>query len=359
MGKAERATALTQRRRAVKVISDIRRTRRMLAKHPFDANTLNAINGSNGAIEGLVGRSIVFGALTEDERVALKHDINAALDDNENRAFDLLRSATIAYFEDIQKIVDSKMVSCSEEQLKYLSFKKEAALEAFNTAQMPKGSLDIERTISSLEHIEVMAEELEETVPDVDHDLEVTDPEYEEEKHDVPDELPTEDDDDDDDDDYIEEVELPDDDEDDDEDDDDDNDEDDDDDDDCGCKCSADVSWVKRHNRYVKAMASFMNNEEASLEALGFTAEKSTSVVEKYMQVMPKYISAIAKLVDTVNPTTCTNDDLLKGSTKCYKRIDRIVSLIEKFEPVRAALNETCEHVIGTASSMLVAQTTK
>ena len=336
MGKAERAAALTLRRKAAKVISNIRRVRRMLAKHPFDAKTFNAINGLDGSLEKLVGRTIIFDGLTESEKLTLRHDINAGLDHFEDDAFAHLREATVAYFKDIEQAMAVKQIACSEEQLKYLSFKKEAALEAFNAIQLQKGSLDIERTLSSLEQLRVIAEEVEKVVPDIDHDLE--EPEYTEENHDTPDELPTEPDDDDD---EIEDVELPDDDEDDDDDE------------------PSITAWVKPHQQYAAAMSAFMSNESSSMEALGFTAEKSVDIVKQYMDAMPKYIAAVNRFKDLVDPEACTNDDLLKGSTKCYKNMDRIVSLIEKFVPICAALTETCEQIIGASDTMLAAQTTK
>lgn len=344
MSKSVREVALKKRFDAIKVVNNIRRVKRWLAKHPFDAKTFNAINGRNCSIDALVGHTVVFEALTEGEVTQLRKDINKALTANEDLALTALREATVEYFASVEGIVGATVAQCTPDQMKYLGFKKDAALEAFASTQLPKGALDVERTTSALEQLAVIAEEIEESVPEVDRDLDIEEPTYEDEKHDNPDELPQEDDEDDDDDDDIE---IP-------EDDDDDATDDDDDEDEFSV-----YAWTKPHFQYVSAMQkSFLNNDPASLEVFGFTSDKAVDLIGKYQAVMPAYVGAIKKFVGLVEPETCTVESLLKGSIKCYKRIDRIVALIERFEPIRKALTETCATMIGASADMYKAQAT-
>ena len=345
MSKSVREVALKKRFDAIKVVNNIRRVKRWLAKHPFDAKTFNAINGRNCSIDALVGHTVVFEALTEGEVTQLRKDINKALTANEDLALTALREATVEYFASIEGIVGATVAQCTPDQMKYLGFKKDAALEAFASTQLPKGALDVERTTSALEQLAVIAEEIEESVPEVDRDLDIEEPTYEDEKHDNPDELPQEDDEDDDDDD--EDIEIP-------EDDDDDATDDDDDEDEFSV-----YAWTKPHFQYVSAMQkSFLNNDPASLEVFGFTSDKAVDLIGKYQAVMPAYVGAIKKFVGLVEPETCTVESLLKGSIKCYKRIDRIVALIERFEPIRKALTETCAAMIDASADMYKAQAT-
>ena len=342
MSKSVREVALKKRFDAIKVVNNIRRVKRWLAKHPFDAKTFNAINGRNCSIDALVGHTVVFEALTEGEVTQLRKDINKALTANEDLALTALREATVEYFASVEGIVGATVAQCTPDQMKYLGFKKDAALEAFASTQLPKGALDVERTTSALEQLAVIAEEIEESVPEVEHDLDIEEPTYEDEKHDNPDELPQEDDEDDDDD---EDIEIP-------EDDDDDATDDDED------EFSV-YAWTKPHFQYVSAMQkSFLNNDPASLEVFGFTSDKAVDLIGKYQAVMPAYVGAIKKFVGLVEPETCTVESLLKGSIKCYKRIDRIVALIERFEPIRKALTETCATMIGASADMYKAQAT-
>ena len=344
MSKSVREVALKKRFDAIKVVNNIRRVKRWLAKHPFDAKTFNAINGRNCSIDALVGHTVVFEALTEGEVTQLRKDINKALTANEDLALTALREATVEYFASVEGIVGATVAQCTPDQMKYLGFKKDAALEAFASTQLPKGALDVERTTSALEQLAVIAEEIEESVPEVERDLDIEEPTYEDEKHDNPDELPQEDDEDDDDD---EDIEIP-------EDDDDDATDDDDDEDEFSV-----YAWTKPHFQYVSAMQkSFLNNDPASLEVFGFTSDKAVDLIGKYQAVMPAYVGAIKKFVGLVEPETCTVESLLKGSIKCYKRIDRIVALIERFEPIRKALTETCATMIGASADMYKAQAT-
>ena len=346
MSKSVREVALNKRFDAVKVVNNIRRVKRWLAKHPFDAKTFNAINGRNCSIDALVGRTVVFDALTDGEVTQLRKDINKALTANEDLALTALREATVEYFASVEGIVGATVAQCTPDQMKYLGFKKDVALEAFASTQLPKGALDVERTTSALEQLAVIAEEIEESVPEVERDLDIEEPTYEDEKHDNPDELPQEDDEED----EPEDIEIP-------EDDDDDaTDEDDDEDDEDEFSVYA---WTKPHFQYVSAMQkSFLNNDPASLEVFGFTSDKAVNLIGKYQAVMPAYVGAIKKFVGLVEPETCTVESLLKGSIKCYKRIDRIVALIERFEPIRKALTETCAAMIGASADMYKAQAT-
>lgn len=380
MTKQERTALLTKRFQAIAVIKDIRRTRKILAANEFNAETFNAINGINRSIESLLDRTISFEALLDHQVEALRHDINVALDASENEAVDLLRTSTVEYFKGVAAVANATPVACTERNFNHLSIDKVAAVEAFAAAAIVEGALDIERASSAIENLLAISEELNETIPD----LEV---EYNEEDHDFPAELPKEeeeqdeddfevqlpeddediddeedDDEDEDDDDDKDDDDDDKDDEDDDEDDDDedeDDDEDDDDDEEDDFSIYASTKWTLSHFRYLKAMTKFMNNSATSMEALGFTSVNAVATLRKYGEVMQKYKESIQKFIDIVEPETCTVDHLLHGSAKCFRRIDKIVSLIEQFEPVRAALDKSCQCMVDASKEVYVKAYTK
>ena len=370
MSKAERAAALTQRRNAVAIIKNLRFTRRFLASHPFDEATFSYIDGKDRGIENLVGHEVVFAALGEDEKLALRREIVAKLNESEKMAFSVLRASTESYFKDLVDIINKDIKKVDPKAAVYFDSKKQAVLEAFEQTITPAASFDCERAMSALEKLDLIAEEIETTVPDIEHELD--EDEVKEEEHDHEDgsygdqtgeTIPPapeedEDDDDDDDDDLDEDVKLPEDDEDADEDvvepaepDDGSIDADD------KMSVTAKTHWVAQFHSYIDSAKNFVAKEDFQLGHVGFTAEKAKYILDKYAATMEHYKAALEKLYAVVDPATCTADSLLRGKVSTYKRIDKIVALADRMEEVRASLDKSLESLLTASRNMMLAAT--
>lgn len=367
MSKAERAAALTQRRNAVAIIKNLRFTRRFLASHPFDEATFSYIDGKDRGIENLVGHDVVFATLDDNEKLALRREIISKLNESEKMAFSVLRASTESYFKDLADIINKDIKKVDPKALTYFNSKKKAVLEAFEQTITPAASFDCERAMSALEKLDLIAEEIETTVPDIEHELD--EDELEEEEHDHEDgsygdqngetipPAPEEDEDDDDDDDLSEDVELPEDDEDADEivieEQEDDNSIDADD----KMSVTAKTHWVAAFHNYIDSAKNFVAKEDFQLGHVGFTAEKASYILNKYTATMEHYKAALEKLYAVVDPATCTADSLLRGKVKTYKRIDKIVALAYRMEEVRASLDKSLESLLTASRNMMLAAT--
>jgi len=369
MGIKERTAALNKRRQAVAVIKNIRKTRRLLAKHPLDEKLFDIINGAEDGIRELIGRKIVFGFLTDSERLSLKIEILKGLSSAENYACDTLRAATVDFFKDLKDASEVNTVAIDQKNITDLMGTKPRAIETFLDAEAMTGMFDYERSMSAIEHIELIAEEVEENTPDVEHELDETidgeeqeeeeQDEYEEEQHteeanrtgeepadppNDPDPLepaPEED--------PALPIEL---------DEDDDGDEEDDDYDpdsaDGDCPTTANVKWVRAEESYLESAMLFVSTEGYSLSDNGFTATRGQEVLSKYTAAMNHYKAALRKLYDVIDPECATIDRLLYGSVNTYKRLNRIMVITEKFGEVRDALNKSCESLIAASKKVLV-----
>ena len=346
MSRKDRAAALTQRRDAVAVIKAVRKTRRLLAKHPFTAKTFDAINGKERGLEQLVGRDILFDCLSEPERLQLRHDINMKLDQSEAQAFEVLRASTEKFLADL-RFLNANLV-IDPKASKNILGKKQSSIEAFNAFEMKEGALDCERAMSTLEHLEALTADVEETIPGFEHDLEKEESEeYDEEKHKDDDELledgPDGSEEDDDDEDDDEDIDLGDDDDEDEGDDDDEVDED-------GEKTTTtDLTFICDEQNFAIAARKFTLPTIVCTEGAGYTQVKSAVILDKYQAVMEKYATSLNKLADTFASVECTNEDLLKGSVKLYRKLDRVVALVHKFEPIRLALTKSCEGLLDAS----------
>lgn len=376
MGTKERSAALNSRRQAVAIIKNIRRTRRLLAKHPFDTKTFDVINGKEKGIEDLVGRRIVFDLLTDEEKLNLHRDILAKMNDVETQAFNLLRSSTIDFFKDLKTAIDNAGTVITDKNVNDTTLdRKGSAVEAFIESPSCIGCLDYERSLSALEHIDHISAEVDQTVPDMEHELdesseddeteiEEDDDAYFEENHDEisvavgdePADLPNDPD-------PTEEVpeedpsipvELPDDETEDDElrpepaedpetEDD---------------EVVADITWIRAEESYLESANQFIVSEEGmTMGEIGFNHYQGTEVLAKYNASIKNYRESLKKLYDTVNPEECTLESLLAGSTKTYKRFNRIMTLVDKFEKLRTSLDKSCECLVEASKKMLVAAT--
>lgn len=353
MAKAERMAALKKRRQAIAIIKNIRRTRRVLTANEFDAKTFDALNGRDNGIEALVGHSVMFGSLDETERLALRREINAKLFESEQMAFGVLREASVEFFSELQKIIDrADEVGITDKTITHLSSSKKKAVEAFESFKIAEGGLDCERCIAMLEHLEVIAEAIDESIPEIEHDLE--EDEYTEEQHTHEDtDLPDEDDDE-----SVEE-------EDDDDDEDDDEDEEEFSDDDEGdengegapAEPTTNVNWTESEEEFRESASKFALPVAATTVEAGFDAKKASEIIAKYPGAMKKYVNALQHFRDAVAADTCTSESLLRGNKKFYKRINKVVGYVEKLEDLRTALNKSCKGLVDAAHEMMLIDT--
>lgn len=360
--RKERSAFLTKRRDAIKVIRNIRSTRRLLAKHPFNDETFKAINGPERGIEQLLGRDIVFSLLNESEKLKLRHDINMTLNKEEDSAFEVLREATDRFLSELR--TREGILDVVSKHAQDILSKKQAAVEAFNAFEMPSGALDCERAISTLEHLEIIAEETEEAIPGFEHELDKEDnEEYTEEQHEDADELPEDgpdgsDDDETSEDDSDDDIDLG---------EDDDAYEGDDDNDDVGDNGApipeedkdtpVDLSFVADQQNFAALAPKFILPVDVCTEGAGYTQEKAAIVLSKYQDVMNKYYGSMRKLADVFADVNCTNDQLLRGKVRLYRKLDAIINLADKFEPLTRALMKSCEG-LENASGIVLKKTT-
>ena len=379
MGKKERAAALTQRRNAKAIIKNLRFTRRFLASHPFDEATFEYINGKDRGIEALVGHNILFKLLGDTEKLALHKEILAKLDESEKTAFDQLRSSTVAYFKDLADLIAKAPKKVTPKDLTYFDSNKEAVVEAFNATIVPADGLDCERSMSALEKLDIIAKDIEETTPDIEHEFDEDEVKEEEHDHDdgsygdqTGDDIPPAEDDDDDDqydegngseDAIDDEITLP--------------------DEDQNVDepepqppaeppapaptepapeepvppVTAKVSWVDEFNHYIDIAKNFVAKEDFALNLVGFTPKKASYILSKYNTTMTRYKAALEKLYAVVDPVTCTADSLLRGKIKTFKRIDKIISLAVKFEEIQTPLDKSLESLLTASRNMMRAAT--
>lgn len=161
MSKADRDMSLKTRLDAIEVVRNIRKARKLLTSSKFDDKLFDQIQGDDNGVDRLVGRSVMFGALSDTEKLALRREINAKLFESEQTAFGALREATLEYMTDLNKTIDGiKLDPTDEKVIMDLSSTKRKALEAFEGAKLSAGTLDAERNLSALEHIEAIAERI-------------------------------------------------------------------------------------------------------------------------------------------------------------------------------------------------------
>jgi len=350
MGKAERAAALTTRRNCIAIIKNLRYTRNYLAKHAFDERAFKHLNGSDRGIENLVGKNITFSLLSDDDRLALHREICSKLNETEIATFEVLRKSVVDYFKDLEAVISNAGYQVPREIEANLASTKEAAIESFNKTMNAIDAFDCERTVSTLEKLSAISNEVEETVPDIEHELDVdeTEDENEDDDHSHDDgsygdlngdevepapepEEPLD-----------EPVELPDDDE----------DEPVADDDDDDFDIYAKTGWTKDYHRFIKAAMTFVTKEDYELKFSGFTVAKAKDILTRHDDECKHYREVLGRVIRAFDPKTCPADHLLRGSTDLMKRIDRIVSLAVKMEDVRKAMDKSCERLVVASKNM-------
>ena len=359
MGAKDRTIALNSRRQAVAIIKSIRHARRMLARRPFDEKTFNLINGMDRGIEALLGKPIAFGLLDEPEVLQLKRDINAKLNESEAEAFKTLRDSTVAFFADLKKAITRVGAKITDKNISDVTLdRKPKALEAFLTTPVAIGGLDYERSMSAIEHMVKVAAEVDETVPEVQHEIDddemdTEEDEYTEEQHEEeanrvgeeveppnePDPLEEEPEDD-----PSLPIELPDDDSEDEELSDDDE----------GEEVVADITWIRGEESYLNSASNFVVANEGYTVAEGeFTPDKAKAVMASYADGVKRYRDALEHLYNVVNPEECTLESLINGKTITYRRLNRIMTLVDRFENLRTALDTSCECLVAASENML------
>lgn len=358
MTKSERSSDLKGRLQAIAIIKNIRRVKRILAEKPFTDKLYNKLNGSEGGMDALVGRTVLFGSLNENDRLELRREINSKLDAAEREAIESLRAHTNSYLSGVQAIIDkASAVDVTDKTLTDISSTRETAVEAFNNFTIEAGGLDCERCMSTLEHLDMIAESIDESAAEIETELQKEEDESDDEdkdKHDEFDEdhIDEEDEDEDDEDDHIPDDPL--------EEDDDDDDEDD---DDGECHCDdddepvTDVSWVKAEESFRDSAKLFMTSENTTSKSAGFSTENAKEVLAAYHKVNAHYIKSLKNLIDTVAAPEATVDQLLRGGLATYRRIDKIVDCVESLEFLRDALDKSCGNLVAASKKMLVEST--
>ena len=89
-----------KRKDALRVIRDIRRTQKKLAATTLDAESFEQLNGSTHAVEELLGKTIMFSVLNEQEVLDLRRELNDALAKELDTAVDQLKASTEAMIAD-------------------------------------------------------------------------------------------------------------------------------------------------------------------------------------------------------------------------------------------------------------------
>lgn len=356
MTKSERSSDLKGRLQAIAIIKNIRRVKRILAEKPFTDKLYNKLNGSEGGMDALVGRTVLFGSLNENDRLELRREINNKLDAAEREAIESLRAHTNSYLSGVQAIIDkASAIDVTDKTLTDISSTRETAVEAFNNFTIEAGGLDCERCMSTLEHLDMIAESIDESAAEIETELQKEEDESDDEdkdKHDEFDEdhIDEEDEDEDDEDDHIPDDPLE-------------EDDDDDDEDDGECHCDdddepvTDVSWVKAEESFRDSAKLFMTNENTTSKSAGFSTENAKEVLAAYHQVNAHYIKSLKNLIDTVAAPEATVDQLLRGGLATYRRIDKIVDCVESLEFLRDALDKSCGNLVAASKKMLVEST--
>lgn len=366
MSKADRDMSLKTRLDAIEVVRNIRKARKLLTSSKFDDKLFDQIQGDDNGVDRLVGRSVMFGALSDTEKLALRREINAKLFESEQTAFGALREATLEYMTDLNKTIDGiKLDPTDEKVIMDLSSTKRKAIEAFEGAKLSAGTLDAERNLSALEHIEAIAERIldltngmtalldeaenaeeqeggdddskkeEETSSDGDDNI---GNENEDENHDESgsdnegdtagekgqgSELPTVDNPE-----SIDEDDV------------------------------ADIKWINDEVNYFKAASKFMNAKDVTMKDAKFTPDKAKVILDKRETVNKKYVDALIKFKDVVAADTCTAESLMYGNKSFYDRYGMVIGLVATMEHLRAAVDKTCVDLVEASRKMLL-ETTK
>lgn len=110
----------------VELINRLRTVRSVISKGRFDQDVFDSINGTDAALESLVGHNISFGMLDSQEVVNLRREILSKLTDNEYEALREMRSSLENYFSDIDSKISGSRSWEAPRALQFLDAKKVA-----------------------------------------------------------------------------------------------------------------------------------------------------------------------------------------------------------------------------------------
>lgn len=102
---------LTERSAALKLIKDIRETRSIVTTTKMCSDLVAGINGSNGALEALVGHDVVVGAMDDQQKINLRREILGRLTEEEYKANRFIRNTIHNYFDDISQAFATEGIS--------------------------------------------------------------------------------------------------------------------------------------------------------------------------------------------------------------------------------------------------------
>ena len=139
-------STLGMRKDAMYVIRCIRKAQKALAATSlFTAEDFNALNGKKRSIEDLLGRTVLFDTLNEDEVVALRREITDKLSKNLDEAYEALKVSTNSIFNNVSvgcesqvtEVVDAAKIADLKDVDDVIS-----KLELENTAEMCEAIAD-------------------------------------------------------------------------------------------------------------------------------------------------------------------------------------------------------------------------
>ena len=104
---------------AMEVLSNIRQARYIVQNGPFTAELFESLNGSDRAIENLLGTSVVFDTLSESEKTGLRVNILDSLRQQEFNMLSALRKAVSGVAADLNDVIKvAKAVDEKQDLLK-------------------------------------------------------------------------------------------------------------------------------------------------------------------------------------------------------------------------------------------------
>ena len=107
---------------AMEVLANIHQARFIVQNGPFTADLYESVNGSDRALEGLLGKSIVFDTLEPTEKNALRKEIIDKLNDQEFTILSAMRNAVAAAGADLESVVNNANTVKDKQDLLTLRF---------------------------------------------------------------------------------------------------------------------------------------------------------------------------------------------------------------------------------------------
>lgn len=116
---------------AMEVLSNIRQARFIVQNGPFTAELFENLNGSDRAIENLLGTSVVFDTLSEPEKTGLRREILDSLRKQEFNMLTALRNTVAGVASDLNAVIESAKAVDEKQDLLKLRFTHRVDDKAF------------------------------------------------------------------------------------------------------------------------------------------------------------------------------------------------------------------------------------